>query len=148
MCVNPPAVETFPMQELQELQRSFCLTRGWGKSHGLLELLEEFHKLKAVTSKQLTSATNPSEKILSKCWLSILSCGYLKSTQQRVCTQRAKHTVTIAQPEEKHFQRRAEGILCSGISLFCLTSPSVPHTFLNHKPSQLSLLIYFLQHGI
>lgn len=35
----------------------------------LLELLEEFHKLKAVTSKQLTSATNLSEKILSKRWL-------------------------------------------------------------------------------
>lgn len=114
-------MKTFPTQESEQLQRSFCLTRGWGKSHVLHELLEEFHKLKAVTSKQLTSATNPSEKILSNCCLCILSCGYLKSTVQRVCTQRVKHTVTTAQLREMHFQRRAEGIYCSGISVSCLT---------------------------
>lgn len=123
------------MQECEQLQRSFCLTRGWGKSHVFLELLEEFHKLKAVTSKQHTSATNPSEKILSKCWLSILSCGYLESTLQSLHPE--SKTLSLLHSSKKCVFR--EGLK---VSLYPTPrSPSVPHTFLKQKPSQLSLYL-------
>lgn len=141
MCVNPPAVKTFPMQECEQLQRSFCLTRGWGKSHVLLELLEEFHKLKAVTSKQHTSATNPSEKILSKRWLSILSCGYLKSTLQSLHPE--NKTLSLLHSSKKCVFREGLKVSTVQLSLYPTSpSPSVPHTFLKQKPSQLSLYLY------
>lgn len=120
--------ENFPNERSQPIAK-ICLFNK-GMSHELLRLLEKFHKLKAVASKQLTFATNPSEKFLVSVGFRFYFCGYLRSTLERVYSQRAKHTVTTAHLKNCFFQRRTEGFYHSDTSDSCLTSSLCP----THSP--------------
>lgn len=140
--MNPPAAKTFPMKEAEQLQRPVCLTRGWGKSHMLLRLLEEFHKL-------LTSARNPSKKFLVNVGFRFYFCGYLQSILQRVYIQRAKHTGTTAQLVEMPLQRRTEDFYHPDISVSCLTSSLCPrHIPKGETIKTRTLLASFPLHGL
>lgn len=134
------------MKEAEQLQRSVCLIRGCGKSRVLLRLLEEFHKLKTVTSKQLTSATNPSEIFLVSVGFLFYFCGYLQSTLQRAYTQRAKHTVNYCRTWRNAFSEEDWRHL--PFRYFCILHHllALPDTFLKEKPSQFSLCLHLFPH--